>query len=149
MNVVPQSNFKSAVSSDQDQQHRSNAVPSLPDTLRQQAGGAVPLSSQMGHQHPLQSRVEGWEATQRARQLEQYRQVFGIAEPMKREMELQIVERTDFNPLRREAHSLHEDILRGNDTSLDWEDVYPAATVASGMNVANDVHTKIEHKLQM
>ena len=149
MNVIPNSNFKSTVSSDQDTQHRSNAIPALPDTLRQQAGGAVPLSSQMGNNHPLQARVEGWEETQRARQLEQYRQLFGIAEPMKRVMELEIVERTDFNPLSTNQDSLHKDILLGKDTSMDWEDVYPANNIASGMMVANDIHTKIEHKLEL
>ena len=68
MNIVPQDTFKSQVSTDQDKSVLSSAVPSLPDTLRQQEGGAVPLSTQLNDRHPLESTLKNWETTQRQRQ---------------------------------------------------------------------------------
>ncbi|CCK68027.1 Ump1p KNAG_0A03440 [Huiozyma naganishii CBS 8797] len=104
MNVVPRNEYKSSVSS-------------TGDALRSGAAGA-PLATQMNGRHPLEQRVAKWEETQRKRQWEQYRQVFGVAEPMRRKMELSIVEATDFHPARNDgaptaSHqgSMHRDIL--------------------------------------
>ncbi|CAR28919.1 hypothetical protein ZYGR_0U02780 [Zygosaccharomyces rouxii] len=141
MNVVPPSNFQSQVSTDKGLS--SNAIKSLPDTLRQQNGGSVPQSSQLSNRHPLEARLQNWEETQRKRQLEQYRQIFGIAEPMKRVMDLKLVEQTDFNPLNQS--NLHRDILLNKDSSIDWEDVYGEPLVSqSGNLLGDDVHAKIE-----
>lgn len=145
MNVVPESNFRTTVSTDQSPETVSNALRSLPDTLRQQEGGAVPLSSQLNDRHPLENRLQNWDATQRNRQLEQYRQIFGIAEPTKRAMELELVERTDFNPLNQS--SLHRDILLNKDASIDWEDVYPGHNTTSGLNLGDDLHAHIERQV--
>jgi proteasome maturation protein len=142
MNIVPQDTFKSQVSTDQDKSVLSSAVPSLPDTLRQQEGGAVPLSTQLNDRHPLESTLKNWETTQRQRQMEQYRQIFGIAEPMKRE----IVNRTDFNPLSTNG-SIHRDILLNKECSIDWEDVYPGTGLQASTMVGDDVHSKIEKQL--
>lgn len=147
MNVVPTPDYKSSVSTDQKQETTSNALPTLPDTLRQQEGGAVPISSQLNDRHPLQSRLQNWEETQRNRQLEQYRQIFGIAEPMKRVMELEIVDRTDFNPLNQS--SLHRDILLNKEASIDWEDVYPGSGLQSGNVLSDDVHAQIERQVRI
>lgn len=144
MNVVPQASFKSSVSTDQEKESVSSSLRTLPDTLRQQEGGAVPLSSQLNDRHPLEAHLQNWDATQRNRQLEQYRQLFGVAEPMKRVMELEIVERTDFNPLNQS--SLHRDILLNKDASIDWEDVYPGVGLQSGLNLGSDVHAQIERQ---
>lgn len=144
MNIVPPSNFKSSISTDQDQKTTSNAIKTLPDTFRQQEGAAVPMTTQLNDRHPLESRLQNWEETQRNRQLEQYRQIFGIAEPMKRVMELEIVNRTDFNPLNHS--SLHADILLNKDSSIDWEDVYPSSGLQTGNVLNDDVHTQIERK---
>ncbi|EDO18606.1 hypothetical protein Kpol_1048p37 [Vanderwaltozyma polyspora DSM 70294] len=146
MNIVPSDNFKSSVSTVSESKIVSNAVPSLPDTLRQQEGGAVPLSTQLNDRHPLENRVQNWEETQRKRQLEQYRQIFGIAEPVKREMELKIVENTDFNPLSNNASSIHRDILLNKECDVDWEDVYTSTTDSNSMLTSN-VHSKIESTL--
>lgn len=144
MNIAPPSSFKSSISTDQDHNSTSNAIKTLPDTFRQQEGGAVPMSTQLNDRHPLESRIQNWEETQRNRQLEQYRQIFGIAEPMKRVMELEIVNRTDFNPLNHS--SLHNDILLNKDSSIDWEDVYPSSGLQSGNVLNDDVHAQIERK---
>lgn len=57
--------------------------------------------------------------------MEQYRRVFGSAEPIKREMDLQIVQSTDFVPsVLGGSSNVHRDILLNKDASVDWEDVY-------------------------
>ena len=125
----------------------SNAA-SLPDTLRMQEGGAVPLSSQLNDRHHLMHRVQNWEETQHRRQLEQYRNIFGLAEPMRRMMEIGIVDATDFNPVSQGQSSIHRDILMNKETSVDWEDIYPENNgLLSGNMVGDDVHTQIERKV--
>ncbi|SCU91980.1 LAMI_0E08196g1_1 [Lachancea mirantina] len=149
MNVVPSSNFRSSVASNQIKGATSNAAPTLPDNLRLQKG-ALPLSSELSGQHPLENRVNNWDATQRRRQLEQYRQVFGIAEPIKREMELQIVEHSNFNPLDTTGQrSMHADILLNRDASVDWEDVYPSADATGAVDLGHNVHGQIEQQLRL
>lgn len=146
MNIVPPSGFASNVSTTKEAPFTANAAPSLPDKFRMQHG-ALPLNSQLNGKHPLESRLQSWEETQQKRQLEQYRQIFGVAEPMKRMMELKIVEQTDFNPLSDYNTSIHRDILTNKDSTVDWEDVYPGTGLSSGMMVGDDIHTKIEKKL--
>ncbi|CCD24237.1 Ump1p NDAI_0C05780 [Naumovozyma dairenensis CBS 421] len=145
MNVAPKSDFKSTISTADGKKITSNATHgALPDTLRLQEGGAVPISSELNDRHPLESRLKNWDVNEHERALEQYRQIFGIAEPLRREMELSIVEKTDFNPLN--SNSMHRDILLNKDTSVDWEDVYPGGRMASGMMIGNDIHNQIERK---
>lgn len=72
--------------------------------------------------------------------------MFGAAEPIKRSMELKIVDETDFRPqaLGERAPSLHKDILLGKEMSLDWEDVYDGF----GENPV-DFHLELERKVGM
>lgn len=150
MNVAPPSSFKSQVNSVENSTYQSNSVATLPDTLREQNGGCLPISTQLNHQHPLQHRLEHYESNERARTMEQYRQIFGIAEPMKRTMELSVVQGTDFNPLN--TNHIHSDILKNKDTSVDWEDVYGgeltrATTVHNNVMLGDLTHGAIEKSL--
>ncbi|AET40932.1 Ump1p Ecym_7079 [Eremothecium cymbalariae DBVPG len=146
MNVVPPSEYKTSVSTVSATEFRSNAVPSLPDTLRGQVG-ARPLNTQLNDRHPLETRVKNWDANEQKRKLEQYRQIFGVAEPMRRVMELEIVQQTDFNPIA-DPSNIHRDILLNKEASIDWEDIYPDSAGLSGdITLSNDVHTKIEKSL--
>lgn len=149
MSIVPKNSYKTSVSSVGDEQLASNAAPALSDRLRPQNGGSTPLSSQVNGKHPLEQRLKNWDQTQHERNLQQYRQVFGVAEPLKREMELQIVENTDFNPLASCANtsSLHRDILLNKEASVDWEDIYPGTGFSGGVNLGADVHGAIEKQL--
>ncbi|SCU87191.1 LAME_0D09120g1_1 [Lachancea meyersii CBS 8951] len=155
MSIVPNHNYRSTVSSTDGHQTASNAAPALPDTLRSQNGGATPLSTLVNGKHPLEPKLQNWDHTQRQRDLQQYRQVFGLAEPMKREMELAIVQNSDFNPLSLGTASsssnltsgLHQDILRNREASVDWEDVYPGSVVSGGVSLGVDVHGAIEKSL--
>ncbi|CCE64672.1 hypothetical protein TPHA_0I01680 [Tetrapisispora phaffii CBS 4417] len=148
MNLVPSKDFKSHISTADADTLASNALPSLPDTLRQQQG-AVPIATQVNDRHPLESRIRNWDQTQQNRQLEQYREIFGIAEPLKRVMDLKLVEQADFNPLHAGKNttttSLHRDVLLNKECNVDWEDVYQGG-LQNNM-IGNDVHTMIEKKL--
>lgn len=54
------------------------------------------------------------------------RRNFGLAEPLRRGMELHMVRTSDsFRPsVLGVPARVHEDILAGRDTSLSWEDIY-------------------------
>lgn len=148
MNVVPTSNFKSAITSTTGKTHQSQIINSLPDTLREQTS-AHPITQSINEQHPLQSHLQQYDQTQQSRQLQQYRDIFGIAEPTKRVMDLQIINKTDFNPLNQ--NNLHSDIYLNKDCSLDWEDIYKVekglvSEVDNG-NVQDALHEKIELNL--
>ena len=61
--------------------------------------------------------------------MESLRRAYGIAEPVRRGMELKIVRDTTFRPAvlgGMKGGSVHEDILvlGGRDTELGWEDVF-------------------------
>ncbi|KAF4587395.1 hypothetical protein GQ602_004088 [Ophiocordyceps camponoti-floridani] len=116
------------------------------DTLRAGLGPnsapQQPLST-----HPLESRLRNWEATQHELRMASLRRTFGIAEPVRRAMELKMVRQGDWRPaeLRSGLPSVHEDILRGTDDSLSWEDVFTGDETA---NVAS-FHQEMEKKLQI
>lgn len=63
--------------------------------------------------------------------MEGLRRVYGMAEPIRRGMELKIVRDSSWTPMmlggpRRNGGNLHEDILvlGGRDTEIGWEDVF-------------------------
>jgi hypothetical protein len=54
------------------------------------------------------------------------RREFGIAEPIRRAMEVKICQEGDWRPavLGFKGEGVHEQILSGRDASVDWEDVF-------------------------
>jgi hypothetical protein len=54
------------------------------------------------------------------------RREFGIAEPIRRAMEVKICQEGEWRPavLGYKGEGLHEQILSGRDGSVDWEDVF-------------------------
>ncbi|KAJ2988648.1 hypothetical protein NUW58_g3864 [Xylaria curta] len=78
----------------------STSAPSAPgvyDVLRQGLNPAATLSSPSSSsppapvsRHPLESRLKAWEATQESLRMESLRKTFGMAEPIRRGMELKI-----------------------------------------------------------
>lgn len=120
-------------------------APGLPDILKTQSG-PLNLASKINNRHPLEQRIANWEQTQHETRMEVYRRVFGAGAPIKRDMELQIVDATDFKPeVLGGADSMHREILMNKDTSLDWEDVY-AGGIESGAPV-RDFHMEMEKKV--
>ncbi|KAJ9191632.1 hypothetical protein DTO164E3_8740 [Paecilomyces variotii] len=119
--------------------HPSKGAPSAPglrDTLRDNltlpAQVGAPSASHIPaptSTHPLEARLLAWRATHDAMKMETLRRVYGIAEPVRRGMELKIVKDGEFRPAvlgGGKQPSLHEDILvlGGRDADIAWEDVF-------------------------
>lgn len=123
LRIVPESSQPSAVDSTKFGEGAPSA-PGIQDILRSDEG-PLSIGSKINNRHPLENRIQNWETTQHELKLEQYRRIFGAAEPIKRTMELKIVEQTDFVPNSLgNASNVHRDILLNKDTSIDWEDIY-------------------------
>ncbi|ANZ75451.1 BA75_02750T0 [Komagataella pastoris] len=121
----------------------SVAIPSLPDTLREQKG-PLSIASEINGKHPLEARLKNWEENEHNNKLETYRRIFGAGEPIKRQMELGIVDATDFKPaILGGPSNLHRNILLNKDTSVDWEDVYTGFDSVA----CTDMHTEMERKV--
>lgn len=139
MKVVPDNVHHDAVSSTKFGEIALHA-PALQDVLRGQQG-PVSLASKLNNRHPLESRVQNWDKNQHEIRLETYRRVFGAGEPIRRTMELEIVENSAYKPLiLGGADTMSRDILMGRDASLDWEDVYKGEQVT-------DMHSEVERKV--
>ncbi|KAK7926573.1 proteasome maturation factor [Apiospora marii] len=134
------------------------SAPGLYDTLRNGVG-AVPLttasdssSDPVTSRHPLEARLKAWEATQDAVRMETLRKTFGISEPIRRGMELKTVRDGEWRPLAlggggAGGKSVHEDILRGRETLIDWEDVYTGEEQTAGGVIG--IHDEMERKLKI
>jgi hypothetical protein len=74
----------------------------------------------------LETRLKKWEETQDQLKMEGLRRTFGISEPIRRGMELKVVREGEWRPvvLGGNRKGVHEDILTGKDTSIEWEDVF-------------------------
>ncbi|KAI9675154.1 MAG: hypothetical protein M1829_003514 [Trizodia sp. TS-e1964] len=125
------------------------SAPGLHDTLRAGLSGQDPSSDAsafISSAHPLEARLKKWEATQEALKMEGLRRTFGMHEPIRRGMELKIAEGGEWRPsVLGGSSSVHADILRGKDTSIEWEDVFKG-------DVYSDIpefHTEMEARLRM
>lgn len=123
----------------------SENTPALQDTLRTQQG-PLSIASQLNGRHPLESRIQNWEATQQDTKLEMYRRVYGAGEPIKRTMELSLLYAAEFRPqILGGPDSLHRDILLNREATVDWEDVYHGGFASGG--AVPDFHTEMERRL--
>ncbi|KAK8081129.1 proteasome maturation factor UMP1 [Apiospora hydei] len=97
------------------------------------------------------SRLKAWEATQEAVRMESLRKTFGIAEPIRRGMELKTVRDGEWRPLALGGSvggsSVHEDILRGRESHIDWEDVFTGEEQTAGGVIG--IHDEMERKLKI
>ncbi|GAT19367.1 20S proteasome maturation protein Ump1 [Aspergillus luchuensis] len=111
------------------------SAPGLPDTLRDNITLPAPrgppstATTTPSSTHPLEARLLAWRATQDALKMESLRRAYGIAEPVRRGMELKIVRDGTFRPAALGGlgmGNLHEDILvlGGRDAEVGWEDVF-------------------------
>lgn len=128
------------------------SAPGVHDTLRHgiapspyDAAASVPASS-----HPLEARLKNWEATQDALRMNTLRTTYGLAEPVRRGMELKIVKDGEWRPLALQQAggglpSVHEDILKGREDMISWEDVF----TGDGGVQAPGVHDEMEKKLKI
>ncbi|CCF47602.1 proteasome maturation factor UMP1 [Colletotrichum higginsianum] len=79
--------------------------------------------------------------------METLRRTFGAAEPIRRQMELKITQTGEWRPLALggQKPSIHEEILRGKDTSVTWEDVYSGEESVGIVGM----HDEMERKLKI
>ncbi|KAI4707749.1 hypothetical protein J4E89_007377 [Alternaria sp. Ai002NY15] len=131
------------------------SAPGVHDTLRSRLGQTTTASSAASSStapvalqsaHPLEARLTQWRDTQDRLKMEMLRRQFGIAEPVRRGMELKIAEAGEWRPATLGGSSnVHRDILQGRDTEIGWEDVF----TGNELREVPDFHTEIEHKMKM
>lgn len=78
--------------------------------------------------------------------METYRRVFGAGEPIRRTMDMNILNAAEFKPqVLGGADTMHRDIMLNREDTVDWEDVYKGG-FESGANVP-DFHTEMERRV--
>ncbi|KAH7328284.1 proteasome maturation factor UMP1 [Stachybotrys elegans] len=149
MRIVPAASNPQSFSHTARNNTSAPSAPGIHDTLRHGVGPSVvddklqlPSSA-----HPLESRLKNWEATQEAARMESLKRTFGMAEPIRRGMELKIVRDGEWRPMALGGGlpSVHEDILRGRDDTLTWEDVF----TGDEMRTVPGMHDEMEKKLKI
>ena len=107
------------------------SAPGVHDTLRSNQSlntphNASPAFSAVASSHPLEARLNSWRSTQDTLKMNMLRREFGIAEPIRRGMEVKICQEGEWRPavLGYKGEGVHEEILSGRDASVDWEDVF-------------------------
>ncbi|MCJ1423658.1 hypothetical protein MMC29_001542 [Sticta canariensis] len=102
------------------------SAPGIHDTLRanlSSASTATPGSTVSAH--PLEARLAGWQTTQDNLKMASLRRTFGIAEPVRRGMELNITRAGEWRPqMLGGSAGVSGDVLAGRDLEITWEDVY-------------------------
>ncbi|KAI1074658.1 proteasome maturation factor UMP1 [Whalleya microplaca] len=144
---------------------KSTSAPSAPgvyDTLREGLGPSPHHSSPQSttadstppvSRHPLEARLRAWEATQEGVRMASLRKTFGMAEPIRRGMELKIAREGEWRPLAlgggaARTSGVHVDVLRGKEASIEWEDVFTGEEQA-GAGVVGGIHEEMERKLKI
>ena len=132
------------------------SAPGLHDTLRASLSAPHDAATDSST-HPLESRLSSWHATQETLQHTLLRRTYGIAEPLRRGMELKLVREADgFRPAVLGAPSrVHEDILMGRDATIDVEDVFAGqdgvrlAEGGEGRHGVTGWHEEMERMVKM
>ncbi|KHJ36132.1 putative 20s proteasome maturation protein [Erysiphe necator] len=154
MRIVPLPNYPTKVSDLDTKFTGAPSAPSVKDLLRTGLGPtftpseSATLSEPPVSNHPLEARIKKWEETQEELKMEGLRRTFGIAEPIRRGMELKIVREGSWKPACLGGglgRSLHEDILMGTDTGCQWEDVFKGDVSRNILGF----HEEVERKLGM
>ncbi|KAI9893162.1 MAG: hypothetical protein M1814_000710 [Vezdaea aestivalis] len=149
LRFVPSSNYSSKTTPPPS----APSAPGLPDLLRSSQTqpsptGPAPTTST----HTLEARLTSWRTQQDALKMETLRRTYGIAEPIRRGMELKIVEAGEWRPAcLGKGANVHADILRGTDAGIEgWEDVFTDKVLGSeGAGVVGGFHAEMEGRLRM
>ncbi|MCJ1257804.1 hypothetical protein MMC24_005630 [Lignoscripta atroalba] len=124
------------------------SAPGIHDTLRANLSSPNPTTQPHALQstHPLEARLARWRATQDSLKMEGLRRTFGIAEPVRRGMELKIAREGEWRPsVLGGSAGVSGDVLAGRDTEIGWEDVFAGDETREGV----DFHTEMEARLKM
>ncbi|KAK4234707.1 proteasome maturation factor UMP1-domain-containing protein [Achaetomium macrosporum] len=153
MRIVPAEAHLTSYSHLASRQLSAPSAPGLYDTLR--AGvGPSPFDAADPHKpssaHPLEARLKAWETTRESLRMEMLRRTYGMAEPIRRGMELKITREGEWRPMALGGGnggmgSVHEEILAGKDDTISWEDVFTGEETRAVVGV----HEEMERKLKM
>ncbi|KAH6632822.1 proteasome maturation factor UMP1-domain-containing protein [Chaetomium tenue] len=153
LRIVPATTHENSFSHIPSRTAGAPSAPGLHDTLR--AGvGPSPLTTgadKPTSAHPLEARLKAWESTREALRMETLRRAYGVAEPVRRQMELKIAREGQWKPMALGGGSVggmgsvHEDILAGRDDTIAWEDVFTGEEGRASVGV----HEEMERKLKM
>ncbi|KAF7866718.1 hypothetical protein EAF04_005560 [Stromatinia cepivora] len=149
MRIAPASSHTSTHSHLQAASLGAPSAPGLYDTLRHGVGPTQTssLNSHPDSTHPLETRLKKWEATQESLKMAGLRRTFGMSEPIRRGMELKITREGEWRPLALGGGGpgVHEEILRGSDATISWEDVFKG----DEMRTLPGFHEEVERKVKM
>ncbi|KAI4125825.1 MAG: hypothetical protein LQ338_004066 [Usnochroma carphineum] len=122
------------------------SAPGIHDTLRSSLPSTTTTTTQPTSTHPLESRLSAWRSTQDALKMTTLRRTFGLAEPIRRGMELKIAREGEWRPMALGGSAgVSGDILSGRDGEVAWEDVFRGDETRESV----DVHAEMERKLRM
>lgn len=155
LRIVPSSNNPS-------HSHANIGAPSAPgvhDTLRANLSLSTPApkttssgaSITLQSAHPLENRLSNWRNQQDSLKYNLLRQQYGIAEPVKRQMELSIVRAGEWRPnilgggFGAGMGGVHADVLSGRDCEISWEDVFTGEELRDSV----DFHSEMEGRFKM
>ncbi len=103
------------------------SAPGIHDTLRFNLASTTTTTTapQPTSSHPLEARLARWQQTQDDLKMESLRRTFGVAEPVRRGMELKLAREGEWRPQALGGSAgVHGAILAGRDAEVAWEDVY-------------------------
>ncbi|KAK3353692.1 proteasome maturation factor UMP1-domain-containing protein [Lasiosphaeria hispida] len=152
LRIVPADNHSSSFSHIADRTPGAPSAPGLHDTIRAGVGpspyDSTSTQPKPASAHPLEARLKAWESTQSALRMETLRRAYGMAEPIRRGMELKITRDGEWRPMALAGSatpSVHEEILAGKDDMITWEDVFTGEEARAPV----PVHDEMERKLKI
>ncbi|KXX78636.1 Proteasome maturation factor UMP1 [Madurella mycetomatis] len=146
LRIVPADSHLTSFSHIAERTAGAPSAPGLHDTLRAGVGPSPLAADKPSSAHPLEARLKSWEATREALRMETLRRTYGMAEPIRRGMELKITRDGEWRPVALGGMgSVHEEILSGRDDTITWEDVFKGEETRAPVGV----HDEMERKLKM
>ncbi|MCJ1477714.1 hypothetical protein MMC13_006387 [Lambiella insularis] len=151
LRIAPSSSHPSSTTS---LSHSTSApsAPGLPDPLRSAlTTAASPINpsttpAALTSAHPLETRLAHWRSTQQSLKMEGLRRTYGIAEPVRRGMEMKICREGEWRAsVLGGSAGVSGDVLEGRDERVEWEDVFKGDETREGV----DFHSEMEGRLKM
>ncbi|MCJ1417758.1 hypothetical protein MMC32_004103 [Xylographa parallela] len=128
------------------------SAPGLHDTLRASLAAASPAinpattPAALQSAHPLEARLAQWRSTQQSLKMEGLRRTYGIAEPVRRAMEIKICREGEWRAAALGGSAgVSGDVLEGRDERVEWEDVFGGDETREAV----DFHSEMEQRLKM
>ncbi|EMR08979.1 hypothetical protein PNEG_02754 [Pneumocystis murina B123] len=99
----------------------SQSVKTIHDTFR---FGLKSSELDINSYHDLEVFLKRWKYEEHESKMELLNRIFGISEPIRRKMELKIID-SEFRPIIfGRSSNIHHDILTGNDSSVDIDEIF-------------------------